>query len=149
VLFVLLLGAASAEAKTYFFEGNGLRGNESVTVSFEAHGTPRGHRGAAFALKNAHLEEFDVSGATQTITCGPGDPTPQPVGYHFDDPINVQNDGDFKAKKKLNGAGDQSVRVSGQFNSGFFFVGTFRLGGTIGGCTVDTGLIRFDGAVTQ
>jgi hypothetical protein len=142
---LLLAFAATALARTYFFDGEGSD-DKQVKVTFSAHGKPDSSRHPPFLLKDARLEDFAVTGATQTITCQ-GVPQRLPVGYEFSHPIAVSKDGDWAAKEKVAEAPTQTAQVKGQFVDAAFFTARFRLSGKAGGCSIDTGPILLEGAV--
>jgi hypothetical protein len=140
-LVLLFVFAGTALAKTVFFKGNGTD-DPKVKVKFDVVG-PKDPRHGGINLEDARVEEFAITGVTQTITCQ-GVETERPVGYFFEDSIDVQEDGDFSGKEKVPGAGGQTARVKGQFDRGFVAKGRFRLSGDAGGCTIETGRVGWE-----
>jgi hypothetical protein len=137
----LVLGfAGTALAKTVFFHGKGTD-DPKVKIDFDVHG-PKDKRSGGIRLEDALVQDFSITGATQTITCE-GVPTDLGVSYFFEDEIQVSEDGDFSHSEKVKGAGTQTAKVKGQVDNGSFVDGWFRLNGTAGGCKVDTGRINW------
>lgn len=137
VVFALgLVFAATAFAKTYFYDGEGAD-DKAVKISFDL----RGKAGKNF-IRRARVEDFTISGATQKATCQ-GLPVDLPVGHHFEEPIEIDKDRDFRFKDQVEG-NDQVAIVKGSFSNLGFVQGRFRLKGDVGGCSVETAIILWD-----